>query len=62
MRFICSEETRKLRKEIEPYLLYTTEGVKFKENTPNEIKEKHKLWEKLYDEESKKAEEILEYK
>lgn len=58
MRFIPSEKIRKLSREVDPYLIYGIEGVTFKEGTPDEIKEKHELWKKLYSEESKAAEEF----
>lgn len=58
MRFIPSEKVRKLRKEVEPYLISEFDNLKFKEGTPEEIKEKYQLWSKLYDEEREKAEEI----
>lgn len=58
MRFIESKRTRKLYQEVKPYLIYGIEGVTFKEGTPDEIKEKHELWKKLYSEESKAAEEF----
>lgn len=58
MRFIPSEKIRELRKEIEPYLIIGLDGVTYKEETPDEIKEKHQLWSKLYHEEQKMAEEF----
>ena len=58
MRFVPSKKVRQLRKEIEPYLIVGIDGVTYKEGTPEEIKEKHKLWSKLYDEEQKVAEEF----
>lgn len=58
MRFVPSEKVRQLRKEVEPYIITGIDGVTFKENTSQEIKEKYKLWKKLYSEESKIAEEF----
>ncbi len=60
MRFIESEKTRLLYQEVKPYLVYGINGVTYKEGTPEKIKEKHKLWSKLYDEERKGAEEFYE--
>ena len=58
MRFVPSEKVRKLSQEVDNYLIYGIDGVTFKEGTPDEIKEKHELWKKLYSEESKAAEEF----
>ena len=61
MRIIYSKKVNGLFDEIEPYLNISLDGTTFKENTPNEIKEKYKLWRKLSNEEERKAKEILEY-
>lgn len=58
MRFVPSEKVRKLSQEVDNYLIYGIDGVTFKEGTPDEIKEKHELWKKLYSEESKATEEF----
>ena len=45
MRIIEPEELKKLREEVDPYLIVSIkDGVSFKEGTPDEIKEKFERW------------------
>lgn len=62
MRIVYSEELNKMYDEVDAYRVYIPKvGKVFREDTPNEIKEKFELWKKLVAEEDRKAKEILEY-
>lgn len=52
MRIVAPEEIKKLRRIFEPYL----DGVKLKEDAPQEAKKAHESYFKWYDEEMKKLE------
>ncbi len=48
MRLIAPDDLRKLKDEINPYLVRSSKGTTFKEGTPDEIKEKFEIWKKRY--------------
>lgn len=48
MRVIQPIELERLWDEVEPYLIPSLNGSSFKEGTPEEIKEKFKIWKSEY--------------
>lgn len=48
MRIIEPDDLEQLWNEVKPYLIPSLDGAKFKDNTPDEIKEKFEIWKERH--------------